>query len=345
VFNDFVGFKIPPFPENIIPSTGTKCDENEESGEKNEKKFNLKEYPSIYLSLFERETLIGKISEAVGDSILYDHKLINVKLQDKEGIHELEVLCESKTSNQRTASFLCKYLVLAGGKFFPITLLKVPRLKRVFRRFEIGARLIGPNNVFESFYPKKKDLNDPKWLLSNEKIGDNKLQVKTFCMCRDAELVICSHEDFHSYSGRADCPSTGLTNFGLNLVVRDERLLNFQEFIEKTGETFDITLNEALDESLLYWEGWMGEACGKAYRDALKILVTQFQIQDVEKIRMVGPTVEGVGFYPEINSKLQIVENETIYAIGDCGGAFRGIVSAMISGAYAAENLLEQINH
>lgn len=162
-------------------------------------------------------------------------------------------------------------------------------------------------------------------------------------MCRDAELVICAHEDFLSYSGRADCPSTGQTNFGLNLVVRDERLLSFQDFIEKTGKTFDIPLNEALDDSLLYWEERMGEECGKAYRNALKILVAQFEIQDLDKIPMVGPTIEGVGFYPEINGKLQISENETIYAVGDCGGAFRGIVSAMISGAYAAENLIEQI--
>ena len=51
------------------------------------------------------------------------------------------------------------------------------------------------------------------------------------------------------------------------------------------------------------------------------------------------PAIEGVGAYPDTNNNLQI-PGEKIWVVGDLSGSFRGIIPAMLSGAYVAHYLL-----
>ena len=62
-------------------------------------------------------------------------------------------------------------------------------------------------------------------------------------------------------------------------------------------------------------------------------------LKQAKDIKFVGPTLKGVGEYPDINNiSLKLPEQE-IYCIGDCSGIFRGIIPSMLSGFYVAELL------
>src|SRR5437764_10029484 len=53
---------------------------------------------------------------------------------------------------------------------------------------------------------------------------DDRYSWRTFCCCRDGEVVRTEVRGVVSVSGRADGPTTGKSNVGFNLRVTDARL-------------------------------------------------------------------------------------------------------------------------
>jgi len=51
--------------------------------------------------------------------------------------------------------------------------------------------------------------------------ADPGIEWRTFCSCREGQVVAIPFETLTAYSGRADCPPTGRCNFGLNLRLTD----------------------------------------------------------------------------------------------------------------------------
>lgn len=60
------------------------------------------------------------------------------------------------------------------------------------------------------------------------------------------------------------------------------------------------------------------------------------------RTRLIGPTLEGVGWYPQVDGDLRLLDVPA-WVAGDVCGLFRGIVAAMISGHYAASGVLADI--
>jgi uncharacterized FAD-dependent dehydrogenase len=58
--------------------------------------------------------------------------------------------------------------------------------------------------------------------------------------------------------------------------------------------------------------------------------------------KLIGPTLEGVGWYPTVDGDLRLADVPA-YVAGDACGLFRGIVAAMISGHYAASRIVEEL--
>jgi uncharacterized FAD-dependent dehydrogenase len=68
-------------------------------------------------------------------------------------------------------------------------------------------------------------------------------------------------------------------------------------------------------------------------------LCNAFPEVDDPMTRLIGPTLEGVGWYPRTDGNLQLLDAPA-WVAGDACGLFRGIVAAMISGHYAASAVL-----
>ena len=168
LFKDAVDFNVPSFSKNQAKADGMKgC-------------FNLKEYPSFYLSYEKRKNLIQFLCES-GEKegkVLMRHKLLGLeKISDEEFLVTIEDL---KTKIQ--TQILTKWIILAGGKYFPLYIEKFYEIPQIFRRVEYGARVSAPNHVLSSFFVQdyeKKNLIDPKWVCPAQLSG---VEYKTFCM-------------------------------------------------------------------------------------------------------------------------------------------------------------------
>lgn len=323
IFQKGVNFQIPPFVnEEKYIFNGENCC------------FKLKEYPSYYLSFEDRKKLINFLTNSQR-KILLGQKLIGL-----EKIDQNNYLISIKDVNSLlTQKFTCKYLVLGGGKYFPVTLARIYKFPQIFRRYEFGGRILAENNVLSSIFLKnyqEKNLIDPKWICTS---SIPNVEFRTFCICVDGEVILCKYDDFKGYSGRADCNPTGFTNFGFNVIVKQENLIDFEEFFMKASKEYEISLEDALDENLGLCERLYGEKAGNLFRVGLNLFMKQFETQ-TEKIKIIGPTIEGVGYYPHINDDLSLLDNENIYIVGDSTGIFRGIIPSMLSGIYVALSIL-----
>lgn len=58
--------------------------------------------------------------------------------------------------------------------------------------------------------------------------------------------------------------------------------------------------------------------------------------------RLIGPTLEGVGWYPRVDGELRLLDAPA-WVAGDACGLFRGIVAAMISGHYTGGSVLRDL--
>ena len=97
----------------------------------------------------------------------------------------------------------------------------------------------------------------------------------------------------------------------------------------------DILLDDSILEQYFHKEYAVFIARG------LQELVNKFPVlqQESHGIEIVGPTIEGVGYYPIVDEQLKI-RDHAIYVAGDSVGSFRGITAAMLSGYYVGEQII-----
>ena len=85
-----------------------------------------------------------------------------------------------------------------------------------------------------------------------------------------------------------------------------------------------------------------GAPLAQAMQRGLRQLVDNFPRLEDDTTRLIGPTLEGVGWYPEVDDSLRLVDRPT-WVVGDACGLFRGIVAAFVSGHYAASAVAEAL--
>lgn len=69
-----------------------------------------------------------------------------------------------------------------------------------------------------------------------------------------------------------------------------------------------------------------------AMTNGLSGLASTFpDLADDKEARLIGPVLEGVGWYPRVNGDLRLLDVPA-WVAGDACGMFRGIVASMISG-------------
>lgn len=80
-----------------------------------------------------------------------------------------------------------------------------------------------------------------------------------------------------------------------------------------------------------------GEKNLKYLRRGLEHLLKKFP--SLKEAEVIGITIEGVGYYPEVDNDLKLKESSKVWVCGDACGLFRGLVAAMISGFYVGSKI------
>lgn len=310
------GTKVPKYPE--IKESDHRTDE-----------WFLKEYESIYLPLDARYAFIDDIRREIGlDKFMLGTTVTTFKkVDDRNGYHYEVCTQDTQTNKQRV--ICCKNIVIAGGRFWPHSFTIDARMK--FSRLEYGVRV--QTDPEKSLF-SGTTIKDPKYkYVINDTVKGNSplVEYRTFCCCRNGEIVVTRSNGISTCSGRSDCEPTKLSNIGFNVRILNKSISD--QISEHLFDRKDIFENIPIIDAIKH------DALIKHYGDrgndylvtGLKLLLERFP--DFKDAKLYGPTIEGVGQYPETDNDMRIPD-ENIWVIGDAGGKFRGITACMVSGYY-----------
>lgn len=195
-----------------------------------------------------------------------------------------------------------------------------------FRRYEFGFRIVGPAQKII----KEIACLDPKYVFKQPGV-----EYRTFCWCERGEVVQTKFQGIQSYSGRADCAPTGISNFGFNIRVKDTSLLSESDFRKMIRiSPFETRLDLFMDTLHHYYP----QSAASLIEYGLRKLLERFIGLADKSISVVGPTIEGVGLYPVVEENFSLAGAQGISVIGDCSGMYRGIIPCMLSG-YSLANI------
>lgn len=321
------GLDTPPFPTDVNAYTFG-------SGE-----WVLKEYPSDYLSLSARIEIVNELVKTIDAEIISNTKVTSYQYFPHEDIFNFSIQNENGTKE----SFQVRKIIIASGRFYPLAMESATR--KVFHRFEVGFRIEQPESL--AFFGDMAQLDPKLKFQSNTK----DVEWRTFCACRNGKTVFTRTHDLWTVSGHSDGPPTGCSNVGFNTRILSEEIA--QQVIEiilkslsKKESYFSISLQKLLSgeyEAAHTFDTVYGTKLKSIMLDGLNRLIDKFPVINHEQTRLIGPTLEGVGWYPELNRDLRF-PYEPVWVIGDACGLFRGIIAAFISGHYTAKLILDELD-
>lgn len=297
------GLEVPPWPELGVSEHGS----------------GFKPYPSRYLDLASRRELILRLSEPLGDRLWTDTRVVSLE-RSGQGLR-LRLERKGEVLWVETQALLG-----AGGRFFPLWLAR-QGVPMGFGRVEVGVRLEGKSDhpLFAELVARGRS-NDPKLIVRGPS-----WELRTFCCCREGELVEGRAEGFVALSGRADVAPTGRSNVGVNLRFLSSEKAPSLSVLSR--EPVRLPLSRVWEE-----RGALQPILGEVADDMVKALeMLERYLPTLREPGLVvhGPALEGVGAYPSLDGDLA-VRGWPVRVVGDATGRFRGLVPAMISGVYAA---------
>ncbi len=290
----------------------------------------LKAYPSFYASMEQRAALTQALEAR-------SRIVPNVTVQGVWRARNSWVLALSDGS-----AMYAKNVVLASGRFgavAPSSPVTLP--SRRAQRLEVGVRIEQRSDLF---FLKDSPLLDPKIIWT---APDPSIQWRTFCCCRDGEVVSTASGSIRTHSGRGDCPSTGRSNVGFLVRTTDPVRIeeNWKDVIcgVSRGRLSSVSLQHVMaDRSISLLRDYFGDFMGEYLYDGMSRLAEEEPSITGEDTTVHIPCVEGVGWYPTHDSRLQ-ASSDGIWVAGDCTGSFRGIVAALISGRLAGSAIVEEL--
>ncbi|MFD5076482.1 FAD-dependent oxidoreductase [Streptomyces sp. NPDC058371] len=299
----------------------------------------LKEYPSDYLPLEARLRLTADMVAAAEATVITQTEV--TKAVHDEGSDTFRLtLCDAKG---QTSELTVGRLIVASGRFGPLGLRSLTE-ERSFKRLEVGFRIEQPAD--KAFFKDMKQL-DPKLRFREQ---DGSVEWRTFCACRQGEAALTETQGLWTVSGRSDCPPTGRSNVGFNTRIMDESVAARAMAPALAAMADEESFFTVSMQDLVAGEPTAVETFDRVYGGELREIMTRGltrlaaaypAVRDSDT-RLVGPTLEGVGWYPKVDGDLRLLDAPA-WVAGDAGGLFRGIVAAMISGHYAADSALRAL--
>jgi uncharacterized protein len=282
---------------------------------------NRKYYESQQIPKAKRLSLIDALYKQIGkENILAENEVTAVK-KDNE-LYEVTI----KGSEKKIRAYS---IVYSGGKSGALRFDQIfTQPDKVFRQYEVGVRLEFPSSKFTPYDDPQIDY---KYI---EKI-DDKVEVRTFCCCRDGRIIESNFNGAVSFNGTSDEPKSNKSNIGVHLRVKDgpdsKILEEASRILKGECKRFTISADEFFnsDKVLL----------GSHIDRIIKQFILNVFDTDWSDVLIVGPTIESVGFYPNISKKRLNIENEKIWVTGDCTGFFRGLMAALLSGTFVGQQV------
>lgn len=307
------------------------------------KEWRLKDYPSDYLSLEARLQLVrNMVSEAEG-TVMDGCDVKKAKYHPQTDTFSLWV--EHRVTGKATCLSVNR-LLIATGRFGPLdqSLQDMTRHHR-FQRLEVGFRIQQRSD--RAFFRNMSQL-DPKLRI---KESDGSVEWRTFCVCREGETCLTETNGLWTVSGRSDCPPTGRSNSGFNTRILDNELAEksmglILDAMAKPKAHFQVSAQGLLrgdPEVLMTMNKIYGPELVCTMAEGLRRLSHSYpDLGSDADATLIGPTLEGIGWYPEVDGDLRLLDAPA-WVAGDACGLFRGIVAAMISGHYAAVSMLNEL--
>ncbi len=267
--------------------------------------FRQKEYDSVYVSLERRRRLVEELEGQCGSSLLAGVELRSVRSSPDTRLFRCEVRSDSSLALDEVEA---RAIVFVGGRFGTVGWAATfPEIPQVFRRVEVGVRI---EQESEGFFLKDDRFRDPKLILSSR---NGRYSWRTFCCCRDGEVVSTEVRGVVSVSGRADGPTTGMPCRPTSEQLR--------QFLVAAGSG-DIAQV-------------LGRGAAALLAEGLQELCVRYPRLRESPARLVAPAIEGVGQYPELTGTLRAGPHP-LWVAGDATGIFRGLTAALVSGYFAA---------
>ena len=292
-----------------------------------------KDYDSTYLSLEHRRQLIARLQRECGARLLTNAELLTVRFDP--GMRMLR--CRIRQAGSVVVEHVvARAAVFAGGRFGPIGWSSVfAQPAQLFKRVEIGVRI---EQKSEDFFLADDSKRDPKLILASL---DGRYSWRTFCCCRNGDVVTTEVRGVCSVSGRADGPPSGRSNVGFNLRVTDPVLAESlwpNGLRQMVGER-----NPASQPLVEFLErpggggiaGVVGDEVAMLLAKGLRLLCSEHPDLLLNPCLLTAPAIEGIGYYPELTDTLRH-GNLPLWVAGDASGVFRGLTAALVSGYFAA---------
>jgi uncharacterized protein len=287
-----------------------------------------KHYPALYVGFDARLACITELWDEPRVDRVDGRRVVDAERAGDEIVLTLEAGV-SRTEEMRT-----RKLLVAGGRLSPRWTrewLQKLGVSFAFQRVELGVRL-----EMESSHPLFASLPGVDGKLRFVEAGG--VEIRTFCTCRDGEVVLGTSGGIAAYSGRADGPRTGRSNVGLVVRMTDEQVARDVEKRLYSSTPAVFPLGEWIAGREKKLAPWFGDAGAGALTRALDRL--RERTPGIDGATVYAPCIEGVGDYPRDDGNLAVAPG--VWIAGDAVGRFRGIVASMVSGRYAAGRMLRQ---
>jgi uncharacterized protein len=201
---------------------------------------------------------------------------------------------------------------------------------------EVGIRI---QQESASFFLSSRPELDPKLTMTNEH-GD--VEWRTFCCCREGEIVAIKDSGFNVLSGRSDVDPTGFCNVGFHVRFTEADSAGdiWKDVTARLGSSPDpvqmslLHFIDAPDPSRSRLSNLLVPSASTALAEGLRKLVAQYGRSAFDGATIHGPTLEGLAYYPKVGSDLKLA-GFPVWGAGDVTGIFRGIVAALVSGYFS----------
>lgn len=283
----------------------------------------VKRYKTKYFDKSICEKFVQNVYEQIKNYIILESEITLIN-RNKDGT--FRVFLNKPTEKPLTA----KAIILATGKVGNRVLNTFQNVSfKKHSRYEGGVRVETDCQNFRPFGLKQIDYKYIETFPGGE-------EFRTFCCCKDGQVLESDYLDNVSFNGSITPRPTGRSNIGLTIRSENESSQIANEFKAclKRQEEFEFDYDEKYDNNQNFL---IGNQFDRIILDRINLIVKSNKRK--YKTKIYGPEIEYFGEYPEFEWKSLRIDKNNIWIIGDLSAKYRGIISALISGIYAANNV------